>query len=121
MKTILRLEEAAMFAASILVFPMLQISWWWFAACILLPDVSMFGYLINPKIGAYAYNFAHHKAVAILAGVSGIALHNPVLSFIGLILFAHASMDRIFGYGLKYEEGFTFTHLGVIGKRNPVS
>jgi hypothetical protein len=25
-------------------------------------------------------------------------------------------MDRMMGYGLKYNEGFKFTHLGTIGK-----
>ncbi|HZJ19645.1 MAG TPA: DUF4260 family protein [Pricia sp.] len=27
-------------------------------------------------------------------------------------------MDRIFGYGLKYNKGFKFTHLGEIGNTN---
>jgi len=26
-------------------------------------------------------------------------------------------MDRMFGYGLKTEEGFKYTHLGIIGKK----
>lgn len=33
----------------------------------------------------------------------------------GVILFAHASMDRIFGYGLKYADDFKHTHLQEIG------
>ena len=36
---------------------------------------------------------------------------------LGIILFGHSSMDRFFGYGLKYENGFKFTHLGEIGKK----
>lgn len=32
--------------------------------------------------------------------------------------FPHAAMDRIFGYGLKYEKGFKYTHLGEIGNTN---
>nr|WP_317235731.1 DUF4260 family protein [Niabella hibiscisoli] len=35
---------------------------------------------------------------------------------IGVVLFGHASLDRVAGYGLKYNNGFAFTHLGVIGK-----
>lgn len=31
-------------------------------------------------------------------------------------LFSHSAMDRIFGYGLKHENGFKFTHLREIGK-----
>lgn len=37
------------------------------------------------------------------------------LQLAGIILFAHAAFDRILGYGLKYERGFKFTHLGEIG------
>ena len=33
-----------------------------------------------------------------------------------IILFAHISMDRIFGYGLKFNDSFFNTHLGKIGK-----
>ncbi len=34
----------------------------------------------------------------------------------GLILYGHASLDRIFGYGLKFGNSFQHTHLGWIGK-----
>jgi len=39
----------------------------------------------------------------------------PIWQLIGIILFSHASMDRIMGYGLKYDKGFKYTHLGEIG------
>ncbi|HAJ82706.1 MAG TPA: DUF4260 domain-containing protein, partial [Zunongwangia profunda] len=32
------------------------------------------------------------------------------------ILFGHSAMDRIFGYGLKYEDNFKNTHMGWFGK-----
>jgi hypothetical protein len=34
----------------------------------------------------------------------------------GIVLFGHSSLDRMLGFGLKYKEGFGFTHLGKIGK-----
>jgi hypothetical protein len=37
------------------------------------------------------------------------------MQLIGVIMFSHAAFDRLLGYGLKYEEGFKFTHLGAIG------
>jgi hypothetical protein len=40
-----------------------------------------------------------------------------MLEFEGLILFSHSAMDRMLGYGLKYESGFKFTHLGEIGQK----
>jgi hypothetical protein len=32
---------------------------------------------------------------------------------------AHIGLDRALGYGLKYNAGFVFTHLGRIGKVRP--
>jgi len=116
MKNLLLLEEAAMFALSILLFNELSFTWWWFPALILAPDLGMLGYAFGDKIGAYAYNLFHHKGLAILIYAVGWWISNDYLLLSGIILFGHASMDRIFGYGLKYEKGFKFTHLGEIGK-----
>jgi hypothetical protein len=38
----------------------------------------------------------------------------PVMQLAGVILFGHSSMDRIFGYGLKYSDSFQHTHLGML-------
>lgn len=116
MKNLIRLEELAMFALSILLFANLPFAWWWFPALILAPDIGMIGYAFGNKVGAYAYNLFHHKGVAILVYALGWWLSNDYFLLSGIILFGHASMDRIFGYGLKYEKGFKFTHLGEIGK-----
>nr|WP_317038961.1 DUF4260 family protein [Urechidicola croceus] len=35
---------------------------------------------------------------------------------IGIILFGHASFDRMLGYRLKNSDSFNNTHLGKIGK-----
>ena len=34
----------------------------------------------------------------------------------GLVWLAHIGMDRLLGYGLKYDDHFQHTHLGLIGK-----
>lgn len=116
MKDILKLEELAMFVLSIYLFSLLPFPWWLFLLLILTPDISMLGYLINNKTGAFIYNIFHHKAIAIGIYLIGIYFQNHLLQLIGVILFGHSSMDRLMGYGLKYEEGFAFTHLGKIGK-----
>jgi hypothetical protein len=116
MKRTIALEEAAMFGLSIFLFSQLSFAWWWFLVLILTPDISMLGYLVNTQMGAMAYNFFHHKAVAIVIYVTGLFLNNEVVQLIGLILFGHSSMDRMMGYGLKYPDSFQNTHLGVIGK-----
>lgn len=41
--------------------------------------------------------------------------HTYVLA-VALIWLAHIGFDRALGYGLKYDTGFSFTHLGRIGK-----
>lgn len=116
MKNLIQLEEAAMFALSIFLFAELPFAWWWFPVLILAPDIGMIGYAFGNKIGAYSYNLFHHKGIAILIYAVGWWLTNDYTLFSGIILFGHASMDRIFGYGLKYEKGFKFTHLGEIGR-----
>ena len=116
MKRLLQAEEALMFAACLYIFPYFNLSWWWFAACILLPDVGLLGYLLNARAGAYFYNALHHRGVAVLIVFLGIMLSSFTLQFAGYIIFAHACMDRSLGYGLKYEKGFKYTHLGEIGK-----
>ena len=118
MTNLLKLEEVGQFLLSIVLFNQLDFDWWIFPACILLPDASMVGYLINPKLGAWLYNFFHHKLVAILTFILGVVLNNSWLMLAGLILFAHSAMDRTFGYGLKFDHHFQHTHLGWIGRKN---
>jgi hypothetical protein len=122
MDFLLKLEEAAMFLFSIFLFSKTDYAWWVFPACLLLPDLSMVGYLINSKAGAMIYNIIHHKLVALTILCLGLYLHLPGLYLAGIILFGHSSMDRMFGYGLKYSDSFSNTHLGKIGKeRNDIA
>jgi|SRR5690554_933620 len=118
MKKLIKLEEAGQFLASIILFSQLDYVWWLFPAALLLPDLSMIGYLINPKVGAWIYNFFHHKLLAITVLVVGWLIHEPLIMLAGIILFAHSSMDRMFGYGLKFTDNFHHTHLGLIGSSN---
>ena len=84
---------------------------------VLAPDIGMLGYLVNDRVGAIAYNLFHHKGVAVAVLAAGFFSQNPNLQILGLILFGHSSMDRMFGYGLKYFTGFRDTHLGLIGTK----
>jgi hypothetical protein len=76
----------------------------------------MLGYLVNTQWGAISYNLVHHKLTAVIIVIIGYFLHNDITLFIGLLLYAHSSFDRLFGYGLKYPDNFKHTHLGQIGK-----
>lgn len=112
MKTTLKLEELAQLGLGFYLFSVLPFAWWWFLVLLLTPDISMIGYAFGNKIGALSYNLFHHKGLAIALYLIGVYLQNDILMGIGAILFAHAAFDRMLGYGLKYEKGFKFTHLG---------
>ncbi len=118
MKILLWSEEVIMFILGVYLFSLLDYQWWWFLVLILTPDIGMLGYIVSDKVGALTYNLFHHKGLAIVIYLLGIYLSVSLLQLAGVILFSHASMDRIFGYGLKYDNGFKYTHLGEIGKKN---
>lgn len=119
MKTILKLEEVAMTAIGIYLLTMydLNLSFWVWIILFFTPDIGMLGYLINTRIGAFTYNVFHHKGIAIALAVTGYYFDNDVLTAAGILLFAHASFDRIMSYGLKYEDSFKNTHLGSLEKK----
>ena len=117
MKNVLRLEETIMFITSILFLTLHEVPWWTYVLLLVGPDIAMLGYALNNTVGAICYNAFHHKGIALVVFIAGFYFHNEVLEIAGLVLFGHSSMDRMFGYGLKYFTGFKDTHLGAIGKR----
>lgn len=117
MKSLINWEEWGLFLLCIFLFSRLPFVWWWFPALLLLPDIGMIGYLINPKIGAYTYNLLHHRAIAAFVAAYAVWAGSDRWKLAAIILFAHISMDRALGYGLKYTDSFAHTHLGMIGKQ----
>lgn len=114
MKNVLRFEEAAEALVAILLFAQLPYAWWWLPALFLLPDLSMLGYLAGPRVGAFCYNLAHHKALALAVLVLGWWLGSQPVLLAGTVLLFHSAFDRVMGYGLKYATGFRDTHLGTL-------
>lgn len=117
MKNSLKLEEFGQLLLSVCAFIQLDYAWWLFPISLFLPDLSIMGYAINTKVGAWLYNLFHHKLSAILVWGIGYLLHNSFLELVGIILYAHSSLDRMLGYGLKFNDDFKNTHLGWIGKK----
>ena len=116
MKNVIRLEECGIFLFSLYLFSILDYPWWLFPLLFFVPDISMVGYLGGARLGAILYNILHFRALSLLLFVGGIFVSVPLLSLAGVILFAHASLDRALGYDLKYGDSFSHTHLGMIGK-----
>ena len=116
MNIMVRLEEFGIFLFSIYLYSTLAYQWWLFPLLLFIPDISMGGYLKDKKIGAIVYNIFHFRAFALLLFVLGSYLSISLVSLIGVILFAHSSLDRAFGYGLKFYNSFGHTHLGMIGR-----
>ena len=116
MKNLLKIEETLLFIFSIFLFSKLDFAWWWYPLLFFAPDLSMVGYALNPRFGSWTYNLVHHKGVAVALYIFGSLFSIPWLMLAGTILLGHSSFDRILGYGLKYEDAFQHTHLGMIGR-----
>ena len=113
----MRLEGLAGLVAGIVVFGQLGGVWLLLVPAVLLVDVSMVGYLRNPRLGALTYNLAHQWATGLAVLGCGLAAGVPMLALAGTVLIAHVGMDRVAGYGLKLPTDFRDTHLGRIGRR----
>jgi len=115
-RLVLRLEGLCVLVAALVAYSRFGLDWGTFALFFLTPDLSFLGYLGGPKIGAVSYNLAHSYIGAVACFIASLVLPAPTLLAAGIIWFAHIGFDRALGYGLKYSEGFGFTHLGRIGR-----
>jgi hypothetical protein len=117
LRTLLRLEGLMLFLGMTLLYGVWDGSWWVYAVLFLAPDLSFVAYLSGPRTGAVVYNAAHSYMAPMALMTTGFATSSPLLLSIAMIWLAHIGFDRALGYGLKYAQGFGFTHLGRIGKQ----
>lgn len=108
---ILRLEGTAVFGLSLFANYVNGWSWILFAVLLLAPDIGMIGYAWNRNAGARIYNAFHTYLAPVALGIAGYAMELNLLMQLALIWTAHIGMDRMLGYGLKYEPAFQDTHL----------
>ena len=108
---LLRIEEACLLAAAVLLYAHLHFSWLLFAALFLAPDIFMLGYLANPLVGAAVYNFAHALFLPLALFAFACTTHRPLAMAVAIVWFSHIAFDRLLGYGLKYPTHFKDTHL----------
>ena len=108
---ILRFDGFCLLAGSLWAIQLEHVSWVLFAVLFFAPDLSMLGYLVNPRIGAVVYNVVHTTIVyGPLAAYGYLSGVSDALA-LGLIGLAHVGFDRLLGYGLKYPTRFKDTHL----------
>jgi hypothetical protein len=111
----LRAEGFAVFTLAAVLHAAGGYSWLLFVLLFLLPDVAITAYLAGPRAGALAYNAVHSYVGPAMLGIGLLATGQAVA--VPLVWAAHIGFDRAMGYGLKYDSGFTATHLGRIGSR----
>jgi len=107
---LLHLEGATILGMSVFGYWQSHPNWLLFALLFLAPDLFILGYLVNVRVGAMAYNFAHTLFMPALLFAIGILTGKLLVPFV-LIWTAHISFDCLLGYGLKYPTHFKDTHL----------
>jgi len=116
LRLVLRIEGLAVLLSTLILYDYISMaSWKIFFILFFVPDVSFLGYLAGKKVGAICYNLMHSYITPLFSGILFWYLSLTDLSYIILIWIAHIGFDRTLGYGLKYFDGFNYTHLGKIG------
>jgi hypothetical protein len=112
---LLRLEGLVVAVATAVLYAHNGMNWWLFAALWFVPDLSMLGYLGRPCRAARIYNAFHTYFGPGVLLLSAWLLHAYPLFPVALVWANHIGVDRLLGFGLKYGNGFGWTHLGLIG------
>ena len=111
---LLRLEGAALLLLAIFLYRQQSASWILFLLLVLAPDIGAVGYLVNTRAGARTYNALHSTVGPLLLAAAGFWLAQPLALQLALIWLAHIGLDRMLGFGLKYDDEFSHTHLGEV-------
>jgi len=107
----LRIEGITVLILSTILYFYLDGKWPMFVILFLAPDLVMLGYLVNKRIGSISYNVFHFYLLPAILILLGIFYNYNLLILLALIWLAHIGIDRVLGYGLKYETGFKDTHM----------
>ena len=107
----MHLEGAVAVTLAVFLYYRNHASWGLFAVLFLVPDLSMLGYLANPRAGAAIYNAVHTYIGPALLALYSVGSEDGRLLPVSLIWIAHIGFDRMLGFGLKYATHFKDTHL----------
>src|ERR1700758_109304 len=83
----LQAEEAAITGVAIYFLTMhnLGLSIWLWIILFFSPDISMLGYLVDTRVGAFTYNVFHHRGLALLIAATGFLLHQEWMISVGIL------------------------------------
>lgn len=112
-----RAENVTVAVLVVALFVALDFDWWWLLVLFLAFDLSMVGYARSARLGAWTYDAIHSYVGPALLGVVAVVGDARWAEFLALAWAFHIAVDRALGYGLKFADRFTHTHLGEIGKR----
>ena len=111
----IRADAIGVLAATLWAVRVTHGSWAWFFA-LLVPDLSMAGYLFGSRAGAAVYNTGHMYAWPLALLAIGLTGKSPLTTTAGLSWITHIAVDQVVGYGLKLPTMFEHTVLGPIGR-----
>ena len=110
-RTLLRFEGVLVMAVALFLYSRTENPWWLFIVLILVPNLSILGYLAGPRVGAIVYNLVHSYMLPALLAIYGLWTTSQLITGLSLIWFAHIGADRAVGFGLKYPTAFGDHHL----------
>lgn len=110
-RLMLHLEGLIVFLSSIALYWQIGANGWLFILLLFAPDLAFIPYMFNKSIGVRIYNIAHTYTLSISLAVISLLVGWQLGIALGLIWTAHIGLDRLMGYGLKYQADFKDTHL----------
>ncbi|GCF13812.1 hypothetical protein Harman_17470 [Haloarcula mannanilytica] len=111
-RTLVRLEGALVGIGATALYVLQGRSLLLFLALILVPDLSMAGYLHSTRVGAASYNAVHTYLGPGVLAAAGVLAAVDLAFGVALVWTAHIGADRLFGFGLKYaDREFGDTHV----------
>lgn len=113
-----KIENVAIALLGLFIYAKMGFAWYWIPLVFIAFDLSALGYVLGPKVGAMTYNAVHNYFLPVGILLFGYAAGSTpeIVWLVCLVWIFHIAADRVMGYGLKYSDAFTHTHLGTIGK-----
>ena len=104
-RALLHLEALALTVAAILFYTDQGWGWGTFFLLFLAPDLAFLAYIVDQKLGIRVYNVVHWAALPLLLAGLGVLTGGSTMVQIATIWFVHIFLDRVVGYGFKYDTG----------------